>query len=206
MTTYFPGLLSRMILVTVCCAAIWAQDYRGKVQGIVSDPSGAAVAGAKVTLANVATGVTTERQTDATGQYLFDFVTPGSYRIVVEMSGFQKWQQENITVLTRGDVTVNVSLVVGAVTDSVTVSAEVAAVQFNTSTMTTTVQGSLLKDIPVLARNPFTLALLNPAVINKYWDVGHRNPFYMWSSNGLDIGGKTGGKNDMLLDGVTLGD
>jgi hypothetical protein len=47
--------------------------------------------------------------------------------------------------------------------------------------------------------------MLNPAVINQYWDVSHRNPFYMWSSNGLDIGGRTGGKNDMLLDGVPLG-
>ena len=108
-------------------------------------------------------------------------------------------------MLTRGDVTVNAQLTVGGVAETVTVSEAVAQVQFNTSTMTTTVQGSMLKDIPVLARNPFTLALLNPAVINQYWDVSHRNPFYMWSSNGLDIGGKTGGKNDMLLDGVSLG-
>ncbi len=71
--------------------------------------------------------------------------------------------------------------------------------------MATTVQGNMLRDIPVLARNPFTLALLNPAVINRYWDVSHRNPFYMWSSNGLDIGGRTGGKNDMMLDGAALG-
>ncbi len=70
--------------------------------------------------------------------------------------------------------------------------------------MTTTVQGEMLKDLPVLARNPYTLALLNPAVVNQYWDVAHRNPFYMWSSGGLDIGGPTGGKNDQELDGVSL--
>jgi hypothetical protein len=70
--------------------------------------------------------------------------------------------------------------------------------------MTTTVQGSMLKDLPVLARNPFTLALLNPAVINQYWDVAHRLPFYMWSNGGMDIGGPTGGKNEQLLDGTTL--
>jgi hypothetical protein len=57
----------------------------------------------------------------------------------------------------------------------------------------------------VLARNPFTLALLNPAVTNQYRDVSHRNPFYMWSNAGLDIGGSTGGKNDQLLDGVPTG-
>jgi len=83
-------------------------------------------------------------------------------------------------------------------------SGEVSTVQFNTSTMTTTVQGSMLKDLPVLARNPFTLALLNPAVVNQYWDVAHRNPFYMWSNGGLDIGGPTGGKNEQEMDGTTL--
>ena len=62
----------------------------------------------------------------------------------------------------------------------------------------------MLKDLPVLARNPFTLALLNPAVVNQYWDVAHRNPFYMWSNGGLDIGGPTGGKNEQLLDGTPL--
>src|SRR6266542_7065010 len=62
----------------------------------------------------------------------------------------------------------------------------------------------MLKDLTVLARNPFTLALLNPAVVNQYWDVAHRNPFYMWSNGGLDIGGPTGGKNDQELDGTTL--
>ncbi|MCL4854441.1 MAG: carboxypeptidase regulatory-like domain-containing protein, partial [Bryobacteraceae bacterium] len=172
---------------------------------MVADPSQASVAGASVTLKNVNTGVEATRQTEANGAYLFDFVQPGTYSITVQAAGFQRFVQENINVLTRGDVTVNATLSVGGVTETVTVTEKVAQVQFNTSTMTTTVQGSMLKDIPILARNPFTLAMLNPAVINKYWDVSHRNPFYMWSSNGLDIGGRTGGKNDMLLDGVSLG-
>ena len=124
--------------------------------------------------------------------------------MTVEASGFQKSLQDNITVLTRGDVTVNATLAVGGVAETITVSEEVSTVQFNTSTMTTTVQGSMLKDLPVLARNPFTLALLNPAVVNQYWDVAHRNPFYMWSNGGLDIGGPTGGKNDQEMDGTTL--
>ena len=195
-----------LLALTVLLAAVAAaQDYRAKVQGIITDPSQAAVAGAKVTLKNVNTGVESVRQTDATGLYVFDFVIPGTYSVSVEASGFQKFVQDNVTVLTRGDVTVNAQLVVGSVAETVTVSEQVAAVQFNSATMTTMVTGQLLKDIPVLARNPFTLALLNPAVINRYWDVSHRNPFYMWSNSGMDVGGNTGGKNDQLLDGVPLG-
>ncbi|MGE5647733.1 MAG: TonB-dependent receptor domain-containing protein [Acidobacteriota bacterium] len=191
-------------LLGVFAGAALGQDYRGKVQGIVTDPSQAAIAAAKVTLKNVNTGIESTRETDATGHYLFDFVQPGTYTIEVSSSGFQKFLQENVTVLTRGDVTVNATLTVGGVAETVNVSEVVSQVEFNTSTMTTTVQGSMLKDLPVLARNPFTLALLNPAVVNQYWDVSHRNPFYMWSSGGMDIGGPTGGKNDQELDGTSL--
>lgn len=146
--------------------ALFAQDYRARVQGIVTDPSQAAIVGAKVTLTNINTGVSATKTTGETGQYLFDFVQPGNYRVKVEASGFEAFVQDNITVLTRGDVTVNAILRVGAVTQAVEVSATALAMEFNTSTMSQTVDGRMLKDLPVLARNPFTLALLNPAVTN----------------------------------------
>jgi hypothetical protein len=193
------------VIAALFAAVAFAQEYRGRIEGTITDPTQAAVLGAKVTLRNVATGTEESKETDATGKYRFDFVLPGTYTVTAEMAGFSKTAREGVVVQTRGDVTVDVQLAVGNVSESVTVAATAAQVEFNTSTMNTTVTGQLLKDVPVLARNPFTLALLNPAVINRYWDVAHRNPFYMWSSNGLDVGGATGGKNDMLLDGVPLG-
>ncbi|MBS1877193.1 MAG: TonB-dependent receptor [Acidobacteria bacterium] len=193
-----------LAMAILLCSVAVAQDYRGKVQGTVTDPTQAAVTSASVTLKNVNTGIETVKETDSAGHYLFDFVQPGTYSITIAASGFQKHVQDNITVLTRGDVTVNAALNVGAVTSAVEVTAGVTAVEFNTSTMTTTIQGGMIQDLPVLARNPFTLALLNPAVVNQYWDVAHRNPFYMWSNGGMDIGGPTGGKNDQELDGTTL--
>lgn len=197
------GLFALAALL-LCSEFASAQDYRGKVQGTVTDPSQAAVAQANVTLRNINTGIETVRTTDGEGHYLFDFVIPGTYSVSVASTGFQKYVQENVSVLTRGDVTVNAVLSVGAVTSNVEVNAAVTAVEFNTSTMTTTIQGNLVQDLPVLARNPFTLALLNPAVVNQYWDIAHRNPFYMWSNGGMNIGGPTGGKNDQEMDGTTL--
>ena len=94
-------------------------------------------------------------------------------------------------------------MAVGAVSATVNVSATALAMEFNTSTMSQTVDGRMLKDLPVLARNPFTLALLDPAVVNGYWDTAHRNPFFSMSSNGVDIG-NTLGRNDVLVDGVTI--
>ncbi len=194
-----------VILAVFLPSHLFSQEYRARIQGLITDPNSAAIAGAKVTLRNSQTGVSTEKTSEDNGTYRFDFVLPGTYTISVESPGFTRSIREGISVQTAGDITVDVQLTVGNVNDSVTVEAGIAAVEFTTATMTTTVNGELLKDVPVLARNPFTLALLDPAVVNRYWDVSHRNPFYMWSSNGLDVGGSTGGKNDMLLDGVPLG-
>jgi hypothetical protein len=209
MDTHGVGMARRLGML---CAALLlagspglrAQDYRGKVQGIVTDPSNSAVAGAQVTLTNVGTGVKAEKLTDASGRYLFDFVIPGMYEVTVDAKGFDKYSRTNIQVVTRGDVTVDAVLTLAGMTQKVEVAEAAPGIEFNTASMMTTVQGNMLKDIPVLARNPFTLAMLNPAVVNQYWDVAHRNPFYMWSSGGLDVGGSTGGKNSQELDGVSL--
>ncbi len=180
-----------------------AQDYRGKIQGFVMDATQAAVPGAKVVLRNTHTGIEASQQSDNAGHYLFEFVEPGTYSVRVEAAGFARFMQEAITMLTRGDVTVNVQLKVGSITQEVSVTAAPPLLEFNTSTMSTTVTGTMLKELPVEGRNPFTLAILNPAVVNQYWDVPHRNPFFMQGTNGMDVGGSTGGYNDVLLDGVT---
>lgn len=179
-----------------------AQDYRAKVQGQVTDATQAVIVGAKVTLANTGTGVSATRETNTNGQYVFDFVEPGNYTLTVDQAGFNKFTQESILVQVRADVTVNPVLTVGGVTEQVTVSEVAAGVQFNTSTMEITVDRKMLTELPILARNPFTLALLNPAVVNRYW--ADRNPFFMWSSSSIDVGGDTNGRNDLLLDGAPL--
>jgi len=179
-----------------------AQDYRAKVQGQVTDATQAVIVGAKVTLANTGTGVSITRETNTNGQYVFDFVEPGNYTLTVDQAGFSKFTQENILVQVRADVTVNPVLTVGGVTEQVTVSEVAAGVQFNTSTIEITVDRKMLTELPILARNPFTLALLNPAVVNRYW--ADRNPFFMWSSSSIDVGGDTNGRNDLLLDGAPL--
>ena len=189
-----------LVLSTVAC---FAQDYRARVQGIVADSSQAAVAGAKVTLRNVNTGVEATRETGATGHYIFDFVEPGTYSIAAEMAGFTKAAKENLLVQTRADVTADFALKPGTVVESVDVTATAVALSFNSSTRDLTIDRKMLTDLPVKARNPFTLALLDPAVVNRY--IGFdRNPYFMWSSSSIDVGGNTSRRNDLLLDGAPL--
>ncbi len=195
-------MLKRMFSLALLSLAAFAQDYRAKIQGIVTDASDAAVAGAKVTIRNVGTGITATRDSGATGAYLFDNVEPGTYVVSAELQGFSKQQQEGVLVQTRADVTVNFSLKPGALVETVNVSAQAVTLQFNTSTRELTIDRKMLMDLPVKARNPFTLALLDPAVVSRY--SAEKNPFFMWSSSQMDVGGNTSTKNDLLLDGAPI--
>jgi hypothetical protein len=191
-----------LVLGTLCASELAAQDYRAKMQGVVTDSSKAALPGATVTLSNDNTGVQTIRTSNESGHYIFDFVDPGTYTVSIEMPGFSKFVRKNVLVQVRGDVTVDAALTVGAVNETVEVTAATSALQMNTSTMEMTMDGKMLKDLPILARNPFTLALLNPAVVNRYFAT--RNPFFMWSSSMIDVGGNTSRQNDILLDGAPI--
>lgn len=196
-------MMKRLALTAVVFAAgMLAQDYRARVQGIVTDASDASVAGAKVTLLNTGTGISTARVSGANGAYLFDNVEPGTYNVSAEFEGFSRQVQESVLVQTRADVTVNFNLKPGTVVETVTVEASAVALQFNTTTRELTIDRKMLMDLPVKARNPFTLALLDPAVVNRY--TAERNPFFMWSSSQMDVGGNTTTKNDLLLDGAPI--
>lgn len=193
----------------VLAGTMAAQDYRARVQGTVSDSSQAVVVGATVHLLNTVTGYSVTRLSDSTGRYLFDFVEPGPYEIRVEMPGFATVIQRNVQVQVRGDVTVDFMLTPSQVSQQITVSEAPVSVQFNTSSIETTIDRKMLNELPILARNPFSLALLDTSVVNRY--AHQRNPFYMYSSAQIDIGGTTttsgtnaGGQNDLLLDGTPI--
>ncbi|MBK5291523.1 MAG: TonB-dependent receptor [Acidobacteriia bacterium] len=197
-----------VLLLASALLSVWlgfGQDYRGRVQGLVTDPTNAAIAQSTVTLTNMSTKTAMVRATDERGRYLFDFVEPGTYSLSAASAGFGTFVNENVQVLVRSDLTVNVVLKVGDVSQSVTVADTAVEIQFNTTTLSQTIDGKMLKELPVLARNPFTLALLDPAVVNRYSDVSKRNPFYQLSTTGVDVGGQTSGRNEVQIDGTPVG-
>ena len=197
--------LTLTLILASCLGMSLAQDCRGKVQGIVADSSQAVIAGAKVTLINVNTGVASTKESNSLGNYRFDFVEPGTYRIEAVMGGFAKSIQQNVVVQTEGDVTVNFTLQPGRVSQSVTVSANAVELQMNTTTKDLTVTSAQLSQLPFQERNPFTAALLDPAVVNVY--PSPPKPYYMWQATEMDFGGQTSRQNDVLIDGssATIG-
>ncbi|MEK7406243.1 MAG: TonB-dependent receptor [Acidobacteriota bacterium] len=198
------GKVCLYITVLFCLTAVLvgnaaAQELRGTIRGVITDPTGAVVVGAAVTLSNDNTGVEVNRKTNEAGQYIFDFVSAGTYTLRVESAGFRTFVQRNILVQTRGDVTVNAALVLGTVADQVTVEASPVAISFNRTTMETTIDTKMTNSLPLINRNPFLLAQLNPAV--NYTGGAENSPYHHWAASQLDVGGNTSTKNDILVDG-----
>ncbi len=194
--------LSALVALFTCVSQ--AQDYRGRIQGTVTDASSAVVPGANVVLLNTKTGIKAVRQTNETGHYLFDFMEPGTYTLSVEATGFSGFVQENITLQTRADLTVDAALKTGAVQETIRVEASAVAVQFNTSKLETTVDSVLTGKMPQYNRSPFLLAQLDPSVIPSVGN-GDWNPYNSWGPTSLSVGGGATHTNDLQVDGSPTG-
>ena len=181
-----------------------AQDYRGRIQGTITDPTQAVVAGATVTLANVNTGVTVVRKSNESGHYLFDLVEPGTYRVTVEAPGFSKYLHDGISLLTRDDLTLDAPLRTGSMKETITVEGEAVSVQFNSSKLETTVDSTLTERMPEFKHSPFLLAQLDPSVIPSPGN-GDWNPFNSWGPVDQSIGGGTSSSMDLQVDGAPTG-
>ncbi len=198
----FSGAVLAALLVLLS-STVLGQEYRGRIQGNVVDSSKAAIVGATVTLLNIKTNKSVVHLTNQTGRYLFDLVDPGMYKLAVEFQGFNKFEQDNISVPSRADLTINAELRPGDITETVSVTAEASAMQFNTSKMDININQNLVKTIPQMYRNVFLLAQLDPSVRSTSW--GEDNPYDTWASNNMKIGGSGQFTNDLQVDGSPSG-
>jgi Carboxypeptidase regulatory-like domain len=190
------------VIVLLLATAIFAQDYRGKVQGIITDDSGAVVPGAKVILHNDKTNVDVSTIANDEGRYIFTFVEPGNYSIIVEKTGFKKTDQKNLVVRIQGDLTVDVKVAVGEVSAVVTIEDSPVAVQFNSSSTAITIENTTIDQLPVRGRNPYNIATLDPSVNGG--EAAENRPYHHAFANEIDAGGGTTRANEVQLNGVAL--
>jgi hypothetical protein len=198
------GVLVALVAIIAMSAPARAQDYRGKVQGVVTDASGGALAGANVTLKNVGTGVDVTRQTNSEGRYIFDFVESGVYAVLIEATGFKKYEQRNVTIQNRGDVTVDAKLEIGGVTEVITVTDSPVAVKFNSTSDVLTIGQEIVAQLPIRGRNPYNISTLDPTINGGENANGENRPYHHAFANEFDAGGRTFRANDIQLDGVPL--
>lgn len=196
-------LAAFFFLFLYAVAVASGQEYRGRVQGAVMDATNAVVPAATVTLRNVETGVEATRTTNEIGRFVFDYVDPGTYALSAQVTGFKRFVQQNILVQQRGDVTIDVRLEVGTANESITVDTAPVALEVNTANRNLTIETRMVRELPSNTRNPFQLATLDPAVVNRGSAI-ETQPYHHRTANEMDIGGGTKYRNDALLDGTPL--
>jgi hypothetical protein len=157
-------ILLTWVLILIAGAAAFAQAGRGGINGLVTDPSGALVPGAKVIAKSHATGITTTTVTTAAGLYSFVSLNPGTYAVTVSSMGFESVAQDNIEVTVDQTSIVNITLQIGAVTEVVTVTGSSALVDTSNSTVGQLLDAATIDRVPLLTRNVYDLVQLSAGV------------------------------------------
>jgi len=150
-------------LILLLFAGLSYAQFTGSIQGVVEDPSGAGIAKVNLTLVNTATQVTTTSTSDASGNYRFVSLAPGSYKITAEISGFAK-SEVSVTLLTEQNLSVPITLKVGAVTEAVNVTTEAPVVDTADSRTQLTLENQAVAQLPIVGRNLVTLVTMAPGV------------------------------------------
>ena len=159
------GLLVLCLGLVISPIHAWAQtSSAGTVVGVVSDPSGAVVPNATVTMTDKATSAKRTTMTNQTGAYVFVNVPPGTYDITINQPGFAEARVPNRVVEVGKQLTLNVSLKVGAATQVVEVSVTGTELQTLNSTVGNTVSGTTLQSLPSLGRDVSSFVTMQPGV------------------------------------------
>src|SRR5580698_8982947 len=185
-------LICSAILVVTTSLSLHGQSTFGTVDGTVVDSSGAAVAGAQVTLTNTGTQEKRTQSTGGEGLYQFVNVTPGDYRLDIEKSGFKHFARTNVVVQVQQDTHIDATLPVGQASETVEVTAETPLLQAETSSLGQVVEQRKADELPLNGRNIFNLVSIAPSVITQGGAGGTpvgQNPF-TWGD--YQIGGSFG--------------
>src|ERR1700680_4434904 len=202
MSRYLPVLLISLIL-GACLVS--AQVTTGTISGIVQDPSGAAIAGAEVTIKNVDTGTTRTLTSDPSGRYTAPDLPLGNYEVQAQHSGFQTEIRSGITLTVGREAVVNLSLRVGQLSDKVVVTGEAPLVESTTPAFSSLVDERTIRDLPLNGRSYDQLALFQPGVVTM--GAGQASAaFDFGEGTRFSVTGSRPYANSFMLDGTDVND
>src|SRR5947208_4777267 len=202
------AFLVAIIVLALAPTSGWSQNVYGTIAGTVTDTSGAAVANATVTLTNLDNGQKRSIETDSSGNYTFVNILPGRYKLEGEKTGFKKFVREPILVQIESGLRVDISLPVGAQTETVEVTGEAPLLQPETNSLGQVVEQRTVTELPLNGRNPLALVGLVPGVVpqgtpsagnSSAGNPVGANPFALGD---FQVGGGMAGQSQILIDGV----
>jgi hypothetical protein len=189
--------LKILTLIVFASALAWSQD-RGTITGTVTDSSGASIAGAKVLVKNLATGLSQETVSGGDGRYTVPYLPIGNYSVAVEKEGFGRVEQTGVRVEVATVETIDVKLQVGTVQQNVEVTGNAPLLQTETSDLGKVMNTKEIIDLPLALggglRDNLAFAILTPGTT---YDATGANS----GGNSLRIGGGLSGGTSLLLDG-----
>lgn len=194
-----PLALLAALLLLVCCAGAAAQETTATLNGQVTDTSGAVVSGAEITLTNIRTGETRSAKSSDDGYYSLTFIPPGIYDFSVKVQGFKEYINKSIELFVNDKKTLNVALEPGAVSETVTVTADAPVIQ-STPTVGDVVENRKIVEIPLNNRNFLQLVTLVPGVTS---DDTAESGIGLTSTTNIVIAGNRRNSTNYLVDGVS---
>ncbi|MFL6333423.1 MAG: carboxypeptidase regulatory-like domain-containing protein [Pyrinomonadaceae bacterium] len=192
-----------MLFLCVLASALtcFGQESRATLTGTVTDPNGAAVPNATVTITNQQTNLSTTVTTTGEGNYTATPLLPGLYTVVVEAQGFKRTQSDQVQLSTATTTTFDVALEIGAVGDTVMVVADAPVLEADTASRGQVVERERISELPLVGRNPINLATLAPGVTFN-GNPQFNRPFDNGDNVNFSINGGLNRHNDFTLDGV----
>ena len=187
------NLVRSISFILLACCAMYAQNTNGRITGVVTDPQGAVIPGAKISVNNVATNETRRTTSAADGTYQVLDLPIGAYRVTVEHEGFTKVVTDPHELLVNQTLRVDVPMTLGKTSETVVVESQSLNVETVNSTIGQSVVGKAVQELPLNGRNVLDLALTLPGVVET-------NP----DSNSAGTYAVAGGRSDsvtFLLDG-----
>ncbi len=177
-----------------------AQEYRGTISGAVTDPTGAPVTGAKVTVTETQTNTKVELVTGSSGAYTAAALLPGDYDINVHMAGFKDYTRRAIHLGAGDRPVIDVALEVGDTTQTVDITADAPLLISENASVGQAITTKEVEDLPLNGGTPVTLATLSIGVIAT-GQPGLIHPFDSGGAVGFTIGGSAAQTNEVLING-----
>ena len=200
---FFRWVLS--LLVLMFAATAFAQTT-AKIVGTVTDQSGAAIAGAKVTVKNDALGIERIAQTSATGSYEVPALPPGKYSVQVQMNGFQTLLTKDLILEVSNNAVQNFGLKVASTSEVVTVEAAAPVIESTTMTVGQTINQRTVQDIPLNGRHFVDLALLIPGTVTPPQNGFLTAPLRGQGSFAFNSAGGREDAVNFMINGINLSD
>ena len=199
-------LLGLFVALALAPIASFGQAISGNVVGTINDSTGAAITTADITATNVATGVVATTKPNGAGEYRFDNLLVGTYKISVKAAGFRTVNvQVEVQLNTTG--TANVTLVPGATTETVEVSGEAPIIDTTTAQLQTTYENKQLQDLPTTGLGFNSLSGQNLGVLNlSLLDAGVGSTGGLGAGTGPSVGGQRPRNNNFTVEGVDNND